>query len=69
MNKSVAADIYKYVCVLTSLEIKGVRTSKHSCSFTEHIKEKLSNKGGGPLPFPSLVYLYYVLYSPPLLDH
>ena len=26
-----------------------VRTSKHSCGFTEEI---LSNKGGGPPPFP-----------------
>ena len=33
--------------VLASSEIKGggVRTSKHSCGFTDHITEKLSNKG------------------------
>ena len=45
------------VCVCT---VKGVvRTSKHYCGFTDHIKENLSNKGGAP--FPSLAKTLCVL--------
>ena len=45
--------LYCIPSVLANSEIRGgVRTSKHSCGFTDRIKENLSNKGGGPPPFP-----------------